>query len=118
GHSRVLSSQFSERSLSLDRELGTENWFLQFSPPQRSGRTHAGFEFLSQRAGVQQVEEALHLARESFTVAEPPDFFHARNHVAVEILHAHHFFQAPAPMRATQATQLHAAMWSFADAET
>src|SRR6266404_3023543 len=91
---------------------------LQFSPPQRSGRAHTGFEFFSQRPRVQQIEEALHLARESFTVAEPPDFFHARNQVAVEILHTHHFFQPPAPVRAPQATRLHAAVGSFADAET
>src|SRR5260370_29141375 len=91
---------------------------LQFLPPQRSGRTHSCFEFLSQRTGVQQVEEAFHLARESFTVAEPPDFFHTRKQVAVEILHAHHFFQAPTSMRTPHATRLHAAMRSFADAET
>src|SRR5713226_59418 len=83
---------------------------LQFSPPQRSGRSHSGFQFLPQWAGVQQVEEAFHLALESASVAEPPDFFHARNQVAVEILHAHHFFQAPTPVRTTQATRLHAAI--------
>src|SRR6266481_1249201 len=91
---------------------------LQFSPPQRSGRTHTAFELLSQRTRIEQVEKALHLARESFAVAEPPDFFHARNQIAVEILHAHHFFEAPAPVRAPQATRLHAAVGSLADAET
>src|SRR5208337_5466521 len=91
---------------------------LQFSPPQRSGGAHSGFEFLSQRARIQQVEEAFHLTRESSAVAEPPDFLHTRKQVAAEIFHPHHFFQTPAPMRAAEATRLHAAMRSFADAET
>src|ERR1700674_66003 len=68
--------------------------------------------------GIQQVEKTLHLARESFTETEPPDFFHARDQIAVEILHAHHFFQTPAPVRTPQATRLHASIRSLADAET
>src|SRR5258708_17147 len=87
-------------------------------PPARPRRAHACLELLSQRPRIQQVEEALHLARESFTVAEPPDLFHARDQVAVEILHAHHFFQPPASVRTPHPTRLHAAVWSFADAET
>src|SRR5208282_993890 len=55
---------------------------------------------------------------ESSAVGEPPDFFHTGNQVAVDIFHAHHFFQAPAPVRAPQAARLHASVRSFADAET
>src|SRR5260370_6181766 len=84
-------------SLSYNPRTGNRELVLQFSPPKRSRRAHSGLKFLSQRTRVQQVEEALHLVGESFTVAEPPDFFHARHQVAIEILHAHHFFQAQRP---------------------
>src|ERR1017187_4090456 len=90
---------------------------LQFSPPQRPGEAHAGFDLFQQRLGVQQVEKTFHLARECTPIAEPPDFFHARQQVCVDVFHAYHFLQSPAPMRAAQAA-LHASMRSFADAET
>src|ERR1035437_10226359 len=90
---------------------------LQFSPPQRPGEAHAGFDLFQQRLGVQKVEETFHLASECTPIAEPPDFFQARQQVGVDVFHAHHFFQSPAPMRAAPAA-LHASMGTFADAET
>src|ERR1035441_4883024 len=96
---------------------GWHSFSLQLSPPQRSAAAHAGFELFPQRAGVQQVEKTFHLARECTPIAEPPDFFHARQQVGVDVFHAYHFLQSPAPMRAAQAA-LHASMRSFADAET
>ena len=38
--------------------------------------------------------------------------------VGIEILHTHHLFQPPSPVRAAQPARFHASMRSFADAET
>src|SRR5580700_6014903 len=90
---------------------------LKLPPPQRPHRADTGFELLAQRTSIQQVKKALHFGCKSAPVAKPPDFFPARNHVAIDIFHPHHFFQPPTPMRASNAARLHAAMRSFADAE-
>ena len=51
------------------------------------------------------------------SVSVPPDFFHSRQPVGIEIFYPHHFFQAKASVRAADATCLDPSVGSFADAE-
>src|ERR1043165_7304122 len=51
-------------------------------------------------------------------VAEPPDFSHSWKQVGVDVFDADHLFEAEASVGASNAAGFHAAVRSFADAET
>ena len=64
----------------------------------------------SQAARELQVEKTFHLAAECLAIAIPPDFFHSRHVIGVEIFNSNHFLQTEASVRAAQAAGLYAAM--------
>ena len=63
------------------------------------------------------IQKSFHLPPKTLPVAVPPDFFHPRHAVDIQIFHPHHFVQPKAPVSAAHAAGLHAAVRSFADAE-
>src|SRR5438309_4850923 len=67
--------------------------------------------------GELEIDEGFHLVGELFAVAVPPQLFHAREAVGVEVFYAHHFFQAELTVRTADAAGLEASVGSFADAE-
>src|ERR1700722_12095134 len=64
------------------------------------------------------VQKTFHLPPEGPAVAVPPDFFHPRHAVYIQIFHSHHFVKPETPVGAADAARLHTAMRSLADSET
>src|ERR1022692_4492180 len=77
-----------------------ESQLLPSNHPRRSQRPP---QPRSPAACELHIQKSFHLPPEALPVPVPPDFFHARHAVHIQILHPHHFVQPEAPVSAAHA---------------
>src|SRR5579859_3960912 len=114
-HPPAATGSTNSSRFSRDSGLGTSR--LKLFPPHHARSSQRPTQPRSHAAPELHVQEPFHLPPETLAITVPPDLLHSRHAVSIEILHAHHFIQAKAPVGAPHPAGFDAPMRSLADAK-
>src|SRR5208337_4348095 len=90
-------------------KVGRDFRVSQLLAPDNSRCAQRTADALSQSTGKLKIQKAFHLLREAFAVTVPPDFFHPRHEVHIQIFQSHHFFHAETSVSPADAARFPAA---------